>query len=271
MTDRNFARANAPARPDPFFVYRPVLDLIGKSEGTDKGDGYNETLAYGAFTGGNVNLVGMTLSQVDALQTKMLKHPGNKLNSSAAGRYQIVRTTLRAIRKTLGLGGNLLFDRLMQDRMACYLLGVRGIDKWLAGRLSTNTMLNNLASEWASLPMPNGKGKYGGQHAAVTVDQVKAALAEVRKRHLGQAPAREVIHPVVEKEVKKKTDRMGWLTGIGGGVGTGVAGFLGANWQTIVAIGGAAVVLVVILVLLRSQIAGAVREIGDALDNGDAT
>ncbi|PHP66565.1 hypothetical protein CSC94_12815 [Zhengella mangrovi] len=266
MTDRDFARAKAAARSDPFFVYRPLLDLLGKSEGTDKGDGYNETLAYGAFTGGNVNLVSMTLSQVDALQTKMLKHPGNKLNSSAAGRYQIVRTTLRAIRKTLGLGGDLIFDRRMQDRMACYLLGVRGIDKWLAGRLSTATLLSNLAHEWASLPLPNGKGAYGGQHAAVTVAEVTAALAEVRKRHLGQAPAREVVPPEVEKEVKKKTGLWGWLTGLGGGLGTGVAGLIGMDWKTVAIIAGAAVVLLVVIVILRSQIAGAVREIGDAVE-----
>ncbi|PHP68171.1 hypothetical protein CSC94_05840 [Zhengella mangrovi] len=268
MTDRNSARANAAARADPFFVYRPLLDLIGKSEGTDRGDGYNETLAYGAFTGGNVNLVGMTLSQVDALQTKMLSHPDNKWKSSAVGRYQIVRTTLRAIRKTLGLGGNLLFDRKMQDRMACYLLGVRGVDKWLAGRLSTETLLDNLASEWASLPMPNGKGKYGGQHAAVSVAEVAAALDQVRKRHLGQAPAREVVPPEVEKEVKKKTGFMGWLTGVFGFGGTGAAVIGGMDWQTVAVIAGAAVALLVIIVILRKQIAGAVREIGDAVEGG---
>ena len=68
------------------------------TERTDKGRGYNGTLAYGAFTGGDVNLVGMSLSQIDGLQTKMLANPKNKLNSSAVGRYQIVRTTLRSIR-----------------------------------------------------------------------------------------------------------------------------------------------------------------------------
>lgn len=35
----------------------PFLALIGSAEGTDKGDGYNETLAYGAFSGGDVMLV----------------------------------------------------------------------------------------------------------------------------------------------------------------------------------------------------------------------
>lgn len=36
---------------DRYAVCRPVLDLIGLSEGTDKARGYNETLAYGAYTG----------------------------------------------------------------------------------------------------------------------------------------------------------------------------------------------------------------------------
>src|SRR5690349_9263480 len=121
---------------DAYYVYRPLLDLIGFTEGTDKGDGYNETLAYGAYTGGDVNLVGMTLDEVDALQTKMLRNPKNKMKSSAVGRYQIIRTTLRSIRETLSLEPSAKFDQDMQDRCACFLLGQRGVDKYLAGRLS---------------------------------------------------------------------------------------------------------------------------------------
>lgn len=174
---------------DKYYVYRPLLNLIGHSEGTDKGRGYNETLGYGAYTGGNVTLVNMTLDQIDALQTKMLKHPKNKLRSSALGRYQIVRTTRREIEEVLRLNRSQLFNADMQDRMACYLLGKRGIDKWLAGRLSTETLLTNLAMEWASLPKSDGKGYYDGQRASVTVPQVMAALAEVRRRHNEGQPA----------------------------------------------------------------------------------
>lgn len=44
----------------------------------------------------------MTLDQVEALQTRMLKNSDKKrLNSSAIGRYQVIRTRLRAIRKQL--------------------------------------------------------------------------------------------------------------------------------------------------------------------------
>lgn len=46
---------------DRYYVYRPMLDLTGKSEGTYKSRGYNETLGYGAYTNGDVDLISMTL------------------------------------------------------------------------------------------------------------------------------------------------------------------------------------------------------------------
>lgn len=156
----------------------PILALIGKTEGTDKGAGYNETLGYGAYTGGKVNLVGMTLDEVDALQTRMLRHKDNSWNSSAVGRYQIVRTTLRSLRKELGLSGTELYDAKMQDRLAMALLERRGLSRWQAGRMSDEQFLNSLAQEWASLPTSEGKGHYKGQRAAATPKQVLKALYE---------------------------------------------------------------------------------------------
>lgn len=273
---------NAPSGAgDRYFVYRPILDLLGKSEGTDKGRGYNETLGYGMMLDGKVTkgkgptvvLCLMTLDQVDALQSRMLKDPDNKrLNSSAIGRYQVIRTTLRAIRKQLPATypGSRMFDADCQDEIACYLLGQRGIDKWLANRMSTDTLIRNLAMEWASIPKPDGKGHYAGQNAGVTVDQVKAALADVSRRHMQGQPKIEVQTPVVPKtvetEVKKKTNLWGWLTTIFGSGGAGLAGLLGADWQTVLAIGGLAVVMLVIVILLRRQIIGAVEDIRGAVE-----
>lgn len=266
--DRNFARA-----VDAYHVYRPVLDLLGRSEGTDKGDGYNETLAYGAYTGGDIDLVSMTLTQVDALQTKMLQHPKNKLNSSAVGRYQIVRTTMRAIRNTLGLTGKELFDRDMQDRMACFLLGQRGIDKWLAGRLGTDTLLTNLAKEWASLPAPSGKGYYSGQRASVTVADVKYALSQVRERHMEGQPKqvetveidRPVVPETVEEKVKEKTGLWQKLTGFFGAGGVGGGLLWGVDWQTLAVIAGAAILALLLIVLLQNQIVGAIKKVREGL------
>lgn len=253
-----------------------MLDLIGFTEGTDKGRGYNETLAYGAFTGGDVNLVGMTLAEVDALQTRMLRHKKNKWKSSAAGRYQSVRTTLRQIKTVLAILDSAKFDRDLQDRMAYYLLGVRGIDKYLAGRLSEDTLIDNLAKEWASLPTVKGKGAYGGQHAAVPPQRVRATLADVRKRHSEGQPKERVEVPVtidkpvvpekVEQKVKEKSNWLTWLTGILGGGGIGLGWLSGMDWQAILAGGVVLIIFLLILLLLRSQIVAAVRDIKNAVE-----
>lgn len=117
------------------------LDYIATREGTAgrAGGGYNTSLGYGAFTGGERNLVGMTLNQIDALQTQMLRNPANSFNSSALGRYQIVRTTRRGLQDEMGLSGNELFDADLQDRMGLRLAQRRGASA--AG----------LGNEWASL------------------------------------------------------------------------------------------------------------------------
>jgi muramidase (phage lysozyme) len=158
----------------------PLLNLIGKTEGTDKGDGYNETLAYGKFTDGDVNLVGMTLDEVDSLQTQMLRHPDNNWNSSAIGRYQIIRTTLRGLREEMGLTGNERFDQKLQDRMALHLLKRRGLDKWQAGQMSDEEFIGGLSAEWASLPKADGKGTYRGQRVGTSVGGLKNTLRQVQ-------------------------------------------------------------------------------------------
>lgn len=251
---------------DKYWVYRPLLDLIGITEGTDKGAGYDETLGYGAYTGGKVKLVAMTLDQLDALQTKMLKHPKNKLRSSACGRYQIVRTTLRAIRAALGLTGKELYDEDMQDRLACFLLGQRGIDKYLGGRLSEDTLVNNLAKEWASLPNTGGKGHYAGQKAAAPASRVRAALAEVKARHRAERPGPAETTDKVEEEVERKSSWWQKLLGLFG-LGGGAGGFLwGLDWQTVAAIGGVTVLLIVIVVVFNRQVIAALRNVRDEME-----
>lgn len=267
-----------PAISDKYHVYRPLLDLIGFAEGTDRKRGYNETLAYGAYTGGDVHLVGMTLQEIDTLQTKMLKHPANSFNSSALGRYQIVRTTLRTVRKSLSLPANALFGSEMQDRCACYLLGLRGIDKYLAGRLSEDTLIDNLAREWASLPTVSGNGAYAGQKAAVKPNRVRQVLGEVKKRHADAQPTREIVvekeidKPVVpisvEAEIRRRTDRWSWITTIFGSGGAGLAALAGMDWQTVTAIGALALGCLLITLLLRRQIVCAVQEVRRIIETG---
>jgi lambda family phage tail tape measure protein len=103
-----------------------ILDLIGAAEGTDRGRGYNETLGYGAYTGGAQNLTGMTLDEIMALQGRMLANPANTFNSSAVGRYQITRQTLQDAMRQMGLAGDRTFDTATQDEIARWILRSTG-------------------------------------------------------------------------------------------------------------------------------------------------
>jgi murein DD-endopeptidase MepM/ murein hydrolase activator NlpD len=109
-----------------------VLDLIAQAEGTYN-TGYNTSLGFGKFLPGGreMNLTGMTLSQVLAAQQGMLNHPDNNFNSSAMGRYQIVSTTLRGAAEGLGLDlQTTKFDPATQDRMAMWILEKQGFGAW---------------------------------------------------------------------------------------------------------------------------------------------
>jgi muramidase (phage lysozyme) len=121
--------------------FRPMLNFIAQHEGTanQPGSGYNTSLGFGIFIGGEKTLVGMTLLQIDVLQTQMLNNPQNHFHSSALGRYQIVRTTLRSLKIQLRLSQTALFDQALQDKLGVALILGRGRN--VAG----------LRLEWASL------------------------------------------------------------------------------------------------------------------------
>lgn len=119
--------------PSPF-VGKSFLDLLGVAEGTDfnpatgRGRGYNETLGYGAFTNGPVDLITKSISEVLALQKTMLANPANTFNSSAVGRYQITAETLKDFMPRLGLDGNTIFTADVQDRIALAIANAAGRD-----------------------------------------------------------------------------------------------------------------------------------------------
>jgi len=218
-------KTDLPAAPPVLENYEelaPVFDVLGKSEGTDKGRGYNETLAYGAFTGGEVDLENMTIAEVKALQRDMLSHPDNSWNSSAVGRYQIVGKTLRNLQRQMGLPDDAKFDRRTQDAMAAQLIKGRGYDKWKAGDLSDDEFLTSLAKEWASLPTAEGRGYYAGQRASVGTNDVLSAFMGQRPVSAGQAAIDEQLTPasasasenaIVIDESFAASDPMGLMAG----------------------------------------------------------
>lgn len=73
--------------------------------------------------------------------------------SSAAGKWQVIRKTLIEFAPKAGLKGDDLFDPENQDRIFEVLLERRGYAAFLAGHLSEADFANNIAKEWAAMPV----------------------------------------------------------------------------------------------------------------------
>lgn len=129
-------------------------------------------------------------------------------------------------------------------------------------------------------------GDFGvGTEAAVKAFQARAGLkpdgwAGPRTLDaLGRAVAEMKAAPKIEKaaddakgkaaeQVEKKTGMWGWLTGLVGSGGLGIASFAGMDWQTVAALGGVVVVFLIVILVMRRQIIGAVKDIRNAVEDG---
>lgn len=153
-----------------------ILDLIGSAEAPR---GYGQ-----AFGGSKLApprpLDQMTVAEVMAWQAASVA-AGSE--SGAAGRYQIIGKTLRGLVGTLGLDGSETFDKALQDRMGEALLERRGFSAWRDGRISATRFANQLAQEWAGLPLvtgPNAGRSYhhgtGSNAATISPERMMATL-----------------------------------------------------------------------------------------------
>lgn len=127
-----------------------LLTTIKQYEGGPGAKGYGQI--YGGAKGvpKDTDCSKLTLSGVLDLQDRMRK-AGSA--STACGGYQFIRKTLIATMQAMGLTGSELWDADLQDRMAIHLMKGRGLDRYMAGQISPGEFCNNLAKEWASLPV----------------------------------------------------------------------------------------------------------------------
>lgn len=91
----------------------------------------------------------MTIAEIQLAQSDWSRRFG----SSATGRYQFMRETLRDLIKELGLDRQQLFSADLQDRLALHLLKRRGYGRFVAGKIGVTAFARALAQEWASLPV----------------------------------------------------------------------------------------------------------------------
>lgn len=145
----------------------------------------------------------MALGEVMAWQVVAGKRrAGYKPASVAVGNYQVITDTLARVADKIGLDRSLPFAPPMQDQIGLHLLYARGFGAFLKGEISLETMGNNLAHEWAALPMlsgpDTGKSAYwrdGVNNALTTPKAFRAILEEARL--LAEQPAEDGETPLI--------------------------------------------------------------------------
>lgn len=136
-------------------------------------------------------LTQMTIGEVLQWQESI----DHKYNSEAAGAWQIMEDTLIWVYKAAGLKLTDLFNEENQDRMALQLMKNRGLDLYISGKIDIYKFGNNLAKEWASLPVVKattnkgnpvavGQSYYvedGLNKAHIKVDDFLRALGKIKE------------------------------------------------------------------------------------------
>jgi muramidase (phage lysozyme) len=155
----------------------PLGSLISRGEGDYSSVNRG---AAGGYAAGTEDLENKTVAQVMADQA------AQKYN--AAGRYQIIGSTLKSAVASMGLKGDEKFDRAMQDRIfGEYLAGEKrpAIRDYVSGK-SNDLAAAQLAAaqEWASVADPRtGQSYYAGQgnnKASISAAEMSEALQKTR-------------------------------------------------------------------------------------------
>ena len=133
---------------------------------------------YNVLVGGRkAALTSMTVQQVLDMQQEMINQGGD----SAAGKYQIKRSTLLGLVQRLGLDLNSKFDSSTQDKLADELIKGRGYSAYASGKMTKEEFLTNLSKEWAGLPSNASGSSYyagvGNNKAGMGWDQALGSFA----------------------------------------------------------------------------------------------
>lgn len=138
----------------------PILALIRKheSDGAVKAHGAADAYAvvYSGIPAANRPKAALTTYPIREVIEWQQFVVSKGAKSSAAGAYQIIRTTLAG----LGLDPARIFDAACQDEAALVLLDRRGWADCEAGKMAPAEFADMLAREWASLPVQ--KAQRGG-------------------------------------------------------------------------------------------------------------
>jgi muramidase (phage lysozyme) len=131
----------------------------------------------------------MTITELFKFQRdyKSGKITGKPMETAASGRYQFMPNTLAECVVGLGMNPNKeKFSPANQDKLIIYRLrSIRRLDEWLAGKISNEKFMDNLAMEFASFPAPSKGGrswydKVGSNKAGISVAAVDDKLKQIQ-------------------------------------------------------------------------------------------
>ena len=166
------------------FISKGEGDYNSMNQGTDGDRIVGST--HDASTLLGKNLTDMSIGEV------MQHQASGKL--FAAGRYQIIPSTMELAVKNSGLSQDDPFNKANQDKLGLTLI-YNGQRPELSGYLqgkhdNINSAMLDFSKEWASVPDPNKKGNvshYGnGNRALHTKAEVKAALEAARQGNMSK-------------------------------------------------------------------------------------
>lgn len=178
---------------------KALLDTIRKHEAPK---GYGQI--YGGAKGvpKDTDVSKLSLQGVMDFQQRMLK-AGSA--STACGGYQFIRKTFAATVAEMGLFKETIWTPDVQDEMAVHLMLKRGLNDYLAGKISREAFANNLAKEWASLPVVTaikgasrqlvpGQSYYAGDGLNKAFHKPVVILALVEALKAPEKPSQPVPH-----------------------------------------------------------------------------
>ena len=159
-----------------------LLNWIGQHEAS--GHGYNQVSGFH----NSMPITEMTIGELQAKQRagEIKRLPGAA--SNAAGRYQFMPNTLDTAMNLTKLPKDTVMTPEIQDRLAVALMENRGLSDFIRGEMSLEDFANEMAKEWAFLPVVSGDkageshyNKIAGNKALVSIDEALSAFNNIKE------------------------------------------------------------------------------------------
>lgn len=168
-----------------------VKDLVDFIVRAENGGRLNWDSVYGGIRMADRPTFPVTSMKVREVLAWQQKVRSKGYPSSAVGGPQFIyKTLVSLIPRYAGMDD--LFDETTQRNLALALLRGRGLDTYLAGKVSAEAFADALAREWASLPViigpKAGRSYYAGDGLNKALVTIEATLAAVRSALPGPEP-----------------------------------------------------------------------------------